>query len=206
MAVRRRKDAEVRPPPCKWLRRSARGTDANAHGYVHVRVRARACVFAPQFEREMLQQGWMFASSASASPSPRSPISLAPLSSPSSCSGSPRDDPSASPLSPFGSAINGGGSSLPMRHMAWDVNPTRASARFEPRIDFQLSPRNWREPISAGVPTFSAGSVRGIYKESLRWAVSPTASTPKKLLTPLGALGTSPRARAQKQPTTNDAL
>lgn len=38
-----------------------------------------------------------------------------------------------------------------------------AKRGFQPRIDLQLSPRNWREKETAGMPTISLPSVRGVY-------------------------------------------
>ena len=38
--------------------------------------------------------------------------------------------------------------------------------RFEPRIDLQLSPRNWRERTPVGIPAISLPTVRGVYAKN----------------------------------------
>ena len=45
------------------------------------------------------------------------------------------------------------------------IDPSAARmANMEPRVDLQLSPRNWKEKTPVGVPALSLPSVRGAYK------------------------------------------
>ena len=64
-----------------------------------------------------------------------------------------------------GSAIpRRGGRSAAMTALLSPRYDPFAQRGFQPRTDLQLSPRNWREKATAGVPTISLPSVRGVYE------------------------------------------
>jgi len=60
---------------------------------------------------------------------------------------------------------SGPGSTLPSALLSPRYEPWPPKPRFEPRVDLQLSPRNWRERTPVGIPAISLPSVRGVYNK-----------------------------------------